>query len=121
MSARTDAPLAVVAAEAAAESVRAINHALYTGFDTPGDAYTLVGHLAHLASMLPQALDMTRKAVEKLQQEGDLRSDHDALAADLARTYGGLRTAAKTAQTLHGSINIAHAGLGHIGTQDGGE
>jgi hypothetical protein len=106
-------------AETAAESIRALNHALYNGLDTRGDAYTLVGQLARLASMLPQALTMTRQAVEKLQQEGNLRSDHDALTADLARTYGGLRTAAKTAQTLHGSIGIAHAGLGHISMQDG--
>jgi hypothetical protein len=121
MSARTDAPLAVVAAEAAAESVRAINHALYTGLDTPGDAYTLVGHLAHLASMLPQALDMTRKAVDKLERDSDLRSDRDALAEDLAIAYDGLARAAATAQALYDAINRAHAGLGHIGTQDGGE
>jgi ribulose-5-phosphate 4-epimerase/fuculose-1-phosphate aldolase len=121
MSARTDAPLAVVAAEAAAESVRAINHALYTGLDNPGDAYTLVGHLAHLASMLPQALSMTRQAVERLERGGDLRSDRGTLANDLAAAYDGLEQAAADAQTLYGSINRAHASLGHIGTLDGGE
>jgi ribulose-5-phosphate 4-epimerase/fuculose-1-phosphate aldolase len=119
MSARTDAPLAVVAAEAAAENIRAINHALYTGFDTPGDAYTLVGHLAHLASMLPQALSMTRKAVDKLERDSDLRSDRDTLAEDLALAYDGLEQAAADAQTLYGSINRAHASLSHIGMQDG--
>jgi hypothetical protein len=119
MSAGTGTPLAVVAAEAAAESVRAINHALYTGLDTPGDAYTLVGHLAHLASMLPQALTMTRQAVDKLDRESDLCSDRDTLAEDLAIAYNGLAQAAKTAQGLYESINRAHAGLSHIGMQDG--
>jgi hypothetical protein len=108
-------------AETAAESIRALNHALYTGLDTPGDAYTLVGHLAHLASMLPQALTMTRQAVEKLERGRDLRSDHDALTDDLAIAYDGLAQAAATAQALYESINIAHGGLGHIGTLDGGE
>lgn len=105
----------------AAEFIRSLNHALYAGFTTPGDAYSLVGELSRLVSMLPQALDMTRQAVEKLQRDGNLYSDHKALADDLARTYDGLRQAAKTAQTLYGSINIAHSGLGHIGMQDGAQ
>lgn len=117
MSARTPAELA----DTAAESIRSLNHALYNGLPTPGDAYALVGNLARLASMLPQALDMTRKAVEQLQREGNLRSDHDALSDDLSRTYEGLEQTAADAQTLYGSLTRTHGALGHIGTTDGGE
>jgi hypothetical protein len=121
MSAGTDTPVAVVAAEAAAESIRSINHALYTGLPTPGDAYVLVGHLAHLASMLPQALTMTRQAVDKLDRDGNLRSDRDALATELGLVYEGLQLAVGDAQALYKSIGWAHAGLSHIGMQDGAE
>lgn len=119
MSAGADRPLAVVAAEAAAESIRSINHALYTGLDTPGDAYALVGHLAHLASMLPQALTMTRKAVERLERDSDLRSDRDTLTDDLALAHEGLEQAAADAHALYVAITRAHGGLSHIGMQDG--
>lgn len=115
MSAQTPAGLA----DAAAENVRALNHALYAGLPTPGDAFSLVGHLARLASMLPQALDMTRQAVEKLDRGGELRSDRDTLATDLDLVHEGLQLAVGDAQALYKSIGWAHGGLSHIGMQDG--
>jgi hypothetical protein len=119
MSAGTDRSLVVVAAEAAAESVRAINHDLYNGLAFPGDAYSLVGNLVHLVSMLPQALTMTRQAVERLERDADLYSDRGTLADDLARTYDGLTQGAADAQTLYETLARAHAALSHIGLQDG--
>jgi hypothetical protein len=106
-------------ADAAAENVRAINHALYNGVDTPGDAYTLVGHLARMVSMLPQALTMTGQALAKLELDGQLWSDRGTLANDLALTDEGLQQAAADAHALYRAITRAHGGLGHIGTQDG--
>lgn len=103
----------------AAEFVRSLNHALYAGFATPGDAYSTVGELSRLVSMLPQALTMIRGAVEKLEREGGLRSDRNTLADDLARAYEGLEQAAADAQTLYGSLSRAHVGLSHIGLRDG--
>lgn len=117
MTARTPARLA----EAAAESIRSINHALYAGLEYPGDAYSTVGCLSHLASMLPQALTMIRDAVRNLEDSGLLRSDRDTLPEDLGRAYEGLEQAALDAQTLYESLGRAHAGLGHIGTRDGAE
>lgn len=117
MTARTPARIA----DAAAEEVRALNHALYADIADPSDAYTIVGNLSHLASMLPQALNMIRQAVEKLERGGQLRSDQDTLATDLDRAYEGLEQAAADAQTLYGSLSRAHAALSHIGMQDGGE
>jgi hypothetical protein len=117
VTARTPAQIA----EAGAESIRQLNHALYADLAYPGDAYSIVGNLTHLASMLPQALTMIRGAVQKLERGGGLYSDHDDLADDLDRAYEGLEQAANDAQTLYESIGRAHAGLGHIGTQDGGE
>jgi predicted HAD superfamily Cof-like phosphohydrolase len=107
-------------ADTAAENIRAINHELYNGLPTAGDAYSLVGNLARLASMLPQALNMTRGAVQKLERGGQLRSDQDRLVDDLARTYDALEQAAVEAQALYESIARAQGGLGHIGMQDGG-
>ena len=106
-------------AESAAESIRALNHALYAGLPYPGDAYTTVGNLSHLASMLPQALNMTRAAVEKLEGAGGLYSDRGTLPGDLVGAYAGLEQAAADAQTLYGSLARAHAELSHIGLRDG--
>jgi hypothetical protein len=108
-----------VFAETAAESIRALNHDLYNGIDTPGDAYTLVGQLARLASMLPQALTMTRQAVEKLERDADLYSDHGSLPDDLARSHEALTQGAADGQTLYETLARAHAALSHIGLQDG--
>lgn len=117
MSARTPAELA----SRAAEDIRAINHALYDGIAYPGDAYSTVGNLTHLVSMLPQALTMIRSAVEKLERTAALYSDRGTLADDLVAAYAGLEQAAADAQTLYGSISRAHAALSHIGTQDGAQ
>jgi len=113
--------MAQLAATAAAESIRALNHTLYAGFDQPGDAYSTVGGLSHPVSMLPQALTMIRDAVQTLERSGELRSDRDTLTDDLALAYEGLEQAALDAQTLYESLARAHGGLSHIGMQDGGE
>lgn len=113
------APTPAGHASAAAESIRQLNHALYAGFAEPADAYGIVGSLAHLVSMLPQALTMTRNAVKALERDGQLRSDHDALATDLDRAYNGLGQAAADAQLLYESISRAHSGLSHIGLEVG--
>lgn len=112
----TNRPPAVIAS-AAAEEVRALNHALYGGFSEPADAYSTVGNLAHLASMLPQALSMIREEVEKLERGGQLRSDRSSLADDLFRAYEGLRVAAPFAQALYESLQAAQKALSHLGTR----
>jgi hypothetical protein len=117
VTARTPAQIA----DAAAEEIRALNHALYADIAQPSDAYSIVGNLSHLASMLPQALTMIRGAVQELEREGGLYSDRGTLADDLARAYDGLEQAAADAQTLHRAITRAHAGLSHIWTHVGGE
>lgn len=117
MTGRTPAELA----RTAAEDVRFLNHVLYDGIAYPGDAYSTVGNLTHLVSMLPQALTMIRSAVEKLDRDADLYSDRGTLTADLAAAYAGLEQAAADAQTLYGSISRAHAALSHIGLQDGAQ
>jgi len=106
-------------ASAAAESIRSLNHALYAGLDYPGDAYSLVGNLARLVSMLPQALTMTRGAVQKLADADQLRSDRGTLPDDLADTYGGLDEAASMAQELYQALNATHGALSHLGLKDG--
>lgn len=105
-------------ADAAAESIRSLNHALYAGFDTPGDACTVVGNLARMVSMLPQALTMTRSAVQKLADADHLRSDRGTLPDDLISTYDGLWHAASVAQDLHQVLGATHTALSHLGLQD---
>lgn len=105
----------------AAESIRNLNHALYAGIEYPGEAYSLVGALAQMASMLPQALTMTRGSVQKLADADQLRSDRGTLPADLVSTYDGLEHAASVARELYQALNAAHGALSHLGLWDGAE
>lgn len=104
-------------AGAASDAIRALNHATLSprdGWQYPGDAYSVVGNLAHMAMMLPQALDQIGALIEPLDTGGRLRSDRDTLAADLENTYGGLADAHDAARNLYEALNRAHQGLGSV-------
>lgn len=107
---------AQLAAEAA-EKIRLINHLTRSprdGWEYPGDVYSLVGNLAHLAMMLPQALEQASRLIADLNENGHLRSDKDELEHDLGEVFYGLEDARNTAQRLYGSLNRAHSGLSPI-------
>lgn len=109
-------------ADAAGDAIRALNHATLGSprpdWEHPGDAYSVVGNLAYMASMLPQALDQTARLVKRLEEEGHLKSDRDTLAADLEAAYAGLTIAAGAAETLRGALQRAHNGLGPVAYKD---
>lgn len=113
MTAKTPAQLA----DDAGEAVRAINHLTLSprdGWWYPGDAYSVIGNLAHMAGMLPQAITQTRSLIARLDAEGRLRSDKDTLDTDLAAAYAGLEVAAAAAQTLHQALSRAQSGMSPI-------
>lgn len=117
MTAKTPAQLA----DEAAEAVRAINHLTRSRGDDwqyPGDVYSLVGNLAQMAMMLPQALEQASRLIADLNEGGHLRSDKDQLEHDLGETFYGLDDARNAAQKLYGSLNRAHSGLSPIAYKD---
>lgn len=108
--------------DAAAEAVRAQIHATLSkssnGWQYPGDAYSVVANLAHMATMLPQALDQITQLINDLNESGHLRSDKDTLDDDLGEVFYGLDAARIAANQLYGALNRAHAGLGPIAYKD---
>ncbi|MFJ7497861.1 hypothetical protein ACIQZB_43615 [Streptomyces sp. NPDC097727] len=108
-------------AGAAADAVRALNHATLgrqADWEYPGDAYSVVANLSQMAMTLPQAIDQVRSLVEFLNAHDNLRSDKGTLDDDLAETFGGLGDAKTAAEALYAALSRAHSGLGPIGYQD---
>ncbi|TGG77860.1 hypothetical protein D8771_26545 [Streptomyces albus] len=105
-------------ADTAGDAIRALNHATLGSprpdWEYPGDAYSVVGNLAYMAGMLPQALEQIDKHIKHLEGEDRLKSDRDTLAADLEAAYDGLTIAAGAAETLRGALNRAQSGLSSI-------
>lgn len=112
-----------VAADTAAEAIRALNHRTLShgvspDWEYPSDAYDVVGNLSRMAMMLPQAIDQTRALVERLSALDSVRSDRGTLDDDLAATFGGLDEARKAAEALYAGLNRAHSGLSPLAYQD---
>ncbi|MFC5719880.1 hypothetical protein ACFP1Z_06765 [Streptomyces gamaensis] len=113
-------PTAAELSDAAAEAIRALNHATRQtghGLEYPGDAYTTVAHLSTLAMRLPQALDQIRDFIDRLHSKGHLRSDNgpDDLTQRLDDLRAGITAASRCADALHACLNQAHIALGPIG------
>lgn len=104
-------------ADTAGDAIRALNHATLgrqADWEYPGDAYSVVGNLAYMAGMLPQAIEQVAKHLKRLEEEDHLKSDRDTLAADLEAAYAGLTIAAGAAETLRGALDRAQSGLGTV-------
>lgn len=98
-------------ASQAADQARAFNHATITTGDDwqyPGHAYAAIGQLAHLARMLPQAIEQTALPVEHTHKAGRLLIDG---GGDPARAAEHLREAVKTAAEIAGLLAQA---LDHV-------
>ena len=107
-------------ADQAAEAVRSLNHATLSarpGWEHPVDAYDVVGDLARMAMMLPQAIEQTGKFFDALVADGHVGVDGfgrekgttvETMSAELA---GALVDAAALARHLHEQLNIAHGAL----------
>jgi len=108
---------AVLAAEAAAESIRRLNHeTIRDGYRWPSEVAEVVGELQLVAERLPQAL---RQAAAWLQTEhGAGRVGHDtapdAVTAVVAEMLTDLAIAGERAESLAGALRFAHANANHL-------
>jgi hypothetical protein len=114
MTAVFDGRTATEHAEAATDAVRAINHITGrpAGLDYPSEAYTILGHLAAVAAMLPQAcmqIDRTLArwhAAEPIGIDRGTKWAGDPAGAVLA-ARAGLACAGVTAQQLYAALHEA--------------
>lgn len=105
-------------ADQAAEAVRSLNHATLSkrpGWEYPSDAYDVVGGLARVAMMLPQALQQAGRFVDDIANNGHMGVDAGgpdvaAMQTDLAVE---LTNAVNSAQVLYLQLSRAHAVLSH--------
>jgi hypothetical protein len=107
-------------ADQAAESIRSLNYATLSkrdGWEYPADAYDVVGDLARLVAMLPQAIEQTGKFFDDLMANGHVGIDGDGrergttapmIQAELA---GALGNAAELARHVYEELNIAQSAL----------
>ncbi|MFB6843783.1 hypothetical protein ACFCXS_02740 [Streptomyces sp. NPDC056373] len=109
----------VALADQAAEAVRAINHTTRTpgaDWQYPSDAYSLIGTLAHLSRMLPQAITQALQPVTDAHQADRLTvdggKDPDQAASSAVQMA---RVAIGRAQRLTGALDQVHSALSPLG------
>ncbi|MEV6720841.1 hypothetical protein AB0M94_07960 [Streptomyces xanthochromogenes] len=105
--------------EQAAEAVRAINHTTRApgeDWQYPSHAYSLIGALAHLSRMLPQAVTQALGPVSDAHTAGRLTvdggKDPDQAAASAVQTA---RVAIGRAQHLAAALDQVHSALSPLG------
>jgi hypothetical protein len=120
MTALFDGRSAAQHAEAATDAVRAINHITGwpAGLDDPAEAYTVLGHLAAVAAMLPQAFAQISRHVTAWHDAGLIGIDpgtryHGFTGEAVADLDAALRVAADAACALYGALNHATNVLAH--------
>lgn len=106
-------------ADTAAEAVRQINHETRVpgdGWQYPGDAYSVVGSLAHMARMLPQAIEQTSALVGRAHLEDRLTHDKGADIEQHMRDLMVCRTGAiDAAEALGSALDALHSALSPLG------
>jgi hypothetical protein len=109
-------------ADQAAESIRSLNHATLSkrpGWEYPADAYDVVGDLARLAAMLPQALQQTGKFFDDMADNGHVGVDaagrERGTTAPVMQAHlaASLINAVALAGELYEELKEAHAALSH--------
>ncbi|GGQ35913.1 hypothetical protein GCM10010250_01240 [Streptomyces althioticus] len=110
---------AATLADQAAEAIRGINHTTRTpgeGWQYPGDAYTLIGTLAHLSRMLPQAITQAIQPVTDAHQADRLTVDDGTDPAQAAsRAVQTTRLAISRAMHLSQALDAVHSALAPLG------
>ncbi|WP_327707545.1 hypothetical protein OG530_40990 (plasmid) [Streptomyces decoyicus] len=109
----TDTTTPAAHATAAAEAVRALNHATLgpgrDGWEYPSDAYDVIGGLDRMAGGLPQALDQVWALVGGLAADGYVRSDRGDASIDLADARTAIEDAKTALEMLSNALNRAHS------------
>ncbi|MFE8944047.1 hypothetical protein [Streptomyces sp. NPDC007856] len=115
----TETMKAAALADQAAEAIRGINHTTRTpgeGWQYPGDAYTLIGTLAHLSRMLPQAITQAIQPVTDAHQADRLTVDDGADPDQAAsRAVQATRIAISRAMHLSQALDAVHSALAPLG------
>lgn len=118
-------PSPVALADQAAEAVRAINHrtrAPGADWQYPSDAYSLIGTLAHLSRMLPQAITQALQPVTDAHEADRLTvdggKDPDQAVSSAVHTA---RVAISRAQRLAEALGQVHSALSPLGYDIGSE
>ena len=109
-------------AEAAAEAIRALNHATYgpwpsaTGYAQPGDVDVTLAYLSMLAHRLPQALTWAERWLSRALADGRVRHDTgDDPGEAVAYAAESLAQARAAAESLAGHLDRAHTATSHLG------
>ncbi|WP_329492735.1 hypothetical protein [Kitasatospora herbaricolor] len=117
----TDTRSASELAAVAAGAVRALNRATLAvdgeapGLTYPGDVYATVAALGAAAGELPQSFEQLLGFLDQLNAAGALRSERDALGAELLEAGAALADAAQAAHALRGALDRALPALGAVG------
>lgn len=104
----------------AAEQIRAWNHATIDpgpGWEQPGDTYTALGHLAHMARMLPQAIHQVTLPAVRTYEAGQLRVDGgQGIELQMAVMRQARAEAHLAARHLADALDRLHASTGPMGS-----
>lgn len=109
-------------ADAAAEAVRALNHATQStrpGWEYPSDAYDVVGDLLTMTHRLPQLLEQVDAHIRRLAGGDHIRSDRGGNGADeVAAALDGLARASEDAVTMAAALDTVHGALSPLAWKD---
>lgn len=107
--------------DAAAEQVRAFNHAsISTGTDWqyPSHAYDAIGNLAYLLRMLPQAIEQATWPVTRTDARGRLVIDGGSdPAAAMQKLRAALDDATEFATALSDAVDAMHSATSPMGAR----
>jgi hypothetical protein len=127
MTAVFDGRTATEHAEAATDAVRAINHITSwpAGLHDPAEAYTVLGHLAAVAAMLPQTFGQISRQVTAWHDAGQIGIDpgtryHGFTGEAVTDLDAALTAAAHAAGALYGALTHATNVLAHAHHLDPG-
>jgi hypothetical protein len=116
----TEIPAAIGHARAAAQAVRALNHATLwvndtDGYQQPADVDAAVAELAALAGMLPQALDQAGEWILRRYENGQIGHDADgSVRVEATCSLISLNAAAMAAARLHTALARVQNHTSHL-------
>lgn len=105
-------------AHAAAEAIRALNHATHDrGWaEQPGEVSAVASNLLRLAERLPQALNQLYAELDRLDQADAIRMDNgEEPAVAAGRALAGIERTRAFAEQMRSALTTTASGLDHMG------